>query len=182
MLLEESQICNLHVALKDQFPLPERTLIDTVRKCFNDDDWLPNDEDGFTLIEEKTEDFGPNQILHYYIDQTQDYFLLSRNEFGDKESQSQKGIIQSNFDSFIDNDVIHSINQCINYVRLEYLTTTEGKMDTSCYIDAWINAPNYEILLSLNLDPERIESIMFESINRVMEAQRDINLFRRQKV
>ena len=171
MLLEESQICNLHVALKDQFPLPERTLIDTVRKCFNDDDWLPNDEDGFTLIEEKTEDFGPNQILHYYIDQTQDYFLLSRNEFGDKESQSQKGIIQSNFDSFIDNDVIHSINQCINYVRLEYLTTTEGKMDTSCYIDAWINAPNYEILLSLNLDPERIESIMFESINRVMELE-----------
>ena len=65
MLLEESQICNLHVALKDQFPLPERTLIDTVRKCFNDDDWLPNDEDGFTLIEEKQRIL--DQIKFYII-------------------------------------------------------------------------------------------------------------------
>ncbi|MDC3298049.1 hypothetical protein OAU99_01585 [Candidatus Poseidoniaceae archaeon] len=179
-MLEESQICNLHVALKNQFPLPEQTLIDTVRKCFNNDEWLPNDEDGFTLIEEKSESFCSNQILHYYIDQTQDYFLLSRNEFGDKESQSQKGVVQSNFDSFIDNDVILNISQSITLARLEYLTNPEGKIDTSCYIDAWINVPNGEIMISLDLDFENIEPIMDESIKRILSHE-EISTFDEEK-
>ena len=35
------------------------------------------------------------------------------------------------------------------------------------YIDAWINVPNGEILISLGIDSEYIESIMDESIKRI---------------
>ena len=82
--LIEEKLSNLHIALKNEFPLPENTLKDLVRDVFKIDDLDLSEDDGFTIIDIESDGF-PGEVEQYYKDQTQDYYLISRNQYGKNE-------------------------------------------------------------------------------------------------
>ena len=67
-LIEEKELSNLHIALKNEFPLPENTLKDLVRDVFKIDDLDLSEDDGFTIIDIESDGF-PGEVEQYYVDQ-----------------------------------------------------------------------------------------------------------------
>ena len=83
--MEPENLVNLHIALENEFPIPEDTLIALVRNQFSLDNWYPNEDDGFILIDEENDMFD-DEIIHYYVDQTQEFYLNARRMLDETES------------------------------------------------------------------------------------------------
>ena len=121
-LIEEKGLSNLHIALKNEFPLPENTLKDLVRDVFKIDDLDLSEDDGFTIIDIESDGFPGERVEQYYVDQTQDYYLISRNQYGKNEPESYKRTgIQANFNYNADKELINQIKIQLNLNRLDYL-------------------------------------------------------------
>ena len=85
---------------------------------------------------------------------TQDYYLISRNQYGKNEPESQKNAVQANFNYNADKELINQIKIQLNLNRLDYLLNFNQKLlldSANSYIDAWLN-----IDLRLAIDYGRI--------------------------
>ena len=136
--MESENLVNLHIALENEFPIPEDTLIALVRNQFSLDNWYPNEDDGFILIDEENDMFD-DEIIHYYVDQTQEFYLNARRML-DETEPSEMSDNQQQFKEFRDNEVIENIQQELNLIRLDYISFSDNRdFSANSYIDAWIN-------------------------------------------
>lgn len=139
--MESKYLVNLHIALENEFPIPEDTLIALVRNQFSLDNWYPNEDDGFILIDEEN-DMLEDEIIHYYVDQTQEFYLNARGMLDETES-SEMSDNQQQFKEFRDNEAIEKIQQELNLIRLDYISLSDNRnFSANSYIDAWININN----------------------------------------
>tara|TARA_B100000965_G_scaffold395170_1_gene408328 strand:- start:3258 stop:5831 length:2574 start_codon:yes stop_codon:yes gene_type:complete len=140
--MESKYLVNLHIALENEFPIPEDTLIALVRNQFSLDNWYPSEDDGFILIDEENDMFD-DEIIHYYVDQTQEFYLNARGMLDETES-SEMSDNQQQFKEFRDNEAIEKIQQELNLIRLDYISLSDNRdFSANSYVDAWININNH---------------------------------------
>ena len=171
--MESKDLINLHIALEDEFPIPEDTIITLVNNLFEIRDWYPNENEGFVLIDEENDVFE-NEITQYYVDQTQEFYFNARNKLDDIESSQGKNN-QQQFVEKRDDELIDNIQQELNLIRLNYISLSNiADFSANSYVDAWIN-------LNGNLPKDKLSTLQQASLDLMVNDRPKMELTKQQK-